>query len=241
MKNLPHGLWDAFLYSLSENHPPTNLTIAISLLISLPLLSPILWPTTRNLITVIHELGHALVAVLFGRRTKGIKINSDTSGVTITRGKPYGLGVIFTALAGYTSPPLFAALLVWLVMSGYSSISVFVLMILLFLMLLFIRNFWGLLVVGVSIVALYFFATAMPRDLHAGLLLSVAFFMLIGGIISIIELHIKHIRGDAQGSDAWQLQQNFILLPPAVWILFFYVTAIVSVTLVVDFIFQLST
>ena len=36
----------------------------------------------------------------------GIRLHSDTSGLTVSRGKPHGLGMILTAAAGYTAPPL---------------------------------------------------------------------------------------------------------------------------------------
>ncbi|MDO9354321.1 MAG: M50 family metallopeptidase, partial [Solirubrobacteraceae bacterium] len=43
------------------------------------------WPRVRLGITVVHEAGHAVVAVLAGRRLQGIRLNSDTSGVTVSR------------------------------------------------------------------------------------------------------------------------------------------------------------
>ena len=58
------------------------------------------------MITIVHEAGHALVAVLVGRRLSGIRLHSDTSGLTLTKGKPYGPGMVLTALAGYVAPSL---------------------------------------------------------------------------------------------------------------------------------------
>lgn len=230
-------IWSVAVESLSRGDSPNLLAIGISALVVLPLLSPMLWPTTRNMITVIHELGHAVVAVIFGRRTQGIKLNADTSGVTITRGKPYGLGVIFTAMAGYTAPPALAVTLMWAAMTGYSSITLFALLAILLVMLLFIRNLWGILVVGLSITGLYFAAMSVSRDFHSIIIMSLAFFMLSGGLISIIELHTKHTRGEGEGSDAWSLNDNFKLIPASVWILFFYVVNLIAATLVIDFLF----
>ena len=39
-----------------------------------------------------------------GRRLAGIRLHSDTSGLTVSRGKPTGIGMILTAAAGYTAP-----------------------------------------------------------------------------------------------------------------------------------------
>src|SRR5439155_162713 len=59
-----------------------------------------------NAITIAHEGGHALVAVLAGRRLRGIRLHSDTSGLTLTRGRPTGPGMVLSLLAGYLTPSL---------------------------------------------------------------------------------------------------------------------------------------
>ena len=46
------------------------------------------WRVVRNAITIAHEGGHAAAAVLTGRRLRGIRLHSDTSGLTIMKGKP---------------------------------------------------------------------------------------------------------------------------------------------------------
>ena len=48
------------------------------------------WRVARNTVTIAHEGGHALVALLTGRKLDGIKLHSDTSGVTVSRGKQIG-------------------------------------------------------------------------------------------------------------------------------------------------------
>ena len=44
-----------------------------------------------------HEAGHALTAVLTGRRLTGIRLHSDTSGLTLSTGRPSGPGMVATA------------------------------------------------------------------------------------------------------------------------------------------------
>jgi hypothetical protein len=41
------------------------------------------WRVTRNAITIAHEGGHALIAVLTGRKLESIRLHADTSGVTV--------------------------------------------------------------------------------------------------------------------------------------------------------------
>ena len=53
--------------------------------------------------------GHALVSVLTGRRLEGIRLHSDTSGETVSRGRGSGPGMVLTAAAGDLTPPLLGA------------------------------------------------------------------------------------------------------------------------------------
>jgi hypothetical protein len=43
------------------------------------------WPLTRTVVTICHEAGHAAAAVLVGRKLAGIRVHSDTSGLTVSR------------------------------------------------------------------------------------------------------------------------------------------------------------
>ena len=67
---------------------------------------PTAWRYSRNLVTIAHEAAHGLAALACGRRLSGIRLHSDTSGLTLSRGRPSGLGMIVTALAGYVGPGL---------------------------------------------------------------------------------------------------------------------------------------
>ena len=65
------------------------------------------WRRTRHVVTIAHEGAHGLAAVLSGRRLAGIRLHSDTSGLTVSAGRPTGPGMVLTLLAGYTGPGLF--------------------------------------------------------------------------------------------------------------------------------------
>src|SRR6266700_1349722 len=68
----------------------------------------------RKSITIAHESGHALASVLAGRRLDGIRLHSDTSGVTYSRGRRTGPAVVLTSAAGYLTPSLLGAGAAWL-------------------------------------------------------------------------------------------------------------------------------
>ena len=104
LAGLPSSLWDEVFGSQPDPDPWLVLaTLAAALAAVVP---HGVWRIARNAITIAHEGGHGLVALLTGRSLSGIRLHSDTSGLTVSRGKPTGLGMILTAAAGYTAPPL---------------------------------------------------------------------------------------------------------------------------------------
>lgn len=166
---------------------------------------PTSWHLSRGLITIAHEGGHALVALLTRRKLQGIRLHSDTSGVTLTRGRPTGPGMIFTAAAGYIAPSLIGVGAAWLTAAGYITILLWTILTLLAGMLLMIRNVFGvvsLFTTGGAIFALSWFAPPEVQAVGAQL---AAWFLLVGGIRPILELRSKRRHGRAPDSDADQL------------------------------------
>ena len=101
------------------------------------------------MVTISHEGGHALVAVLTGRRLMGIRLHADTSGVTLSRGKPTGPGMVAMLAAGYLAPAVAGLGAALLLASGHSLALLWLAVGWLTLMLLQIRNAYGLLVLVV--------------------------------------------------------------------------------------------
>ncbi|CAM5229485.1 Putative integral membrane protein OS=Streptomyces glaucescens OX=1907 GN=SGLAU_22415 PE=4 SV=1 [Streptomyces glaucescens] len=139
------SLWD----ELVGTQPEPDLWVVIATLVAaLAVIVPHgLWRLSRNAITIAHEGGHGLVALLTGRTLTGIRLHSDTSGLTVSRGKPYGLGMILTAAAGYTAPPLLGLGGAALLGSGRITSLLWLATALLLAMLVMIRNAYGALTV----------------------------------------------------------------------------------------------
>lgn len=95
-------LWDRVFGSQSD--PDQWVVFATAALALAAVVPHNIWRLSRNAITIAHEGGHGVVALVSGRRLDGIRLHSDTSGLTVSRGKPSGLGMILTAAAGYTAP-----------------------------------------------------------------------------------------------------------------------------------------
>ncbi|MGL5861584.1 MAG: M50 family metallopeptidase [Phycicoccus sp.] len=79
------------------------------------------WGVVRLGVTLVHELGHAGVGILCGRRFTGFVLKGDMSGHAVTVGPARGPGRVATTWAGYPMPALVGAGLVVLATGGWSA------------------------------------------------------------------------------------------------------------------------
>lgn len=188
--------------------------------------SPVGYRLVRHLATLLHEAGHALVAVLVGRRLSGIRLHSDTSGLTVSRGRPTGPGMVATLLAGYPAPAIVGLGGAWLVSQGYAAGSMWALVVLCALMLLLIRNLYGLwvvLVTGVGVAVLSW--TATPQ------ILSIAAYLMVWSLLlvaprAVVELQRSRRRKrHSTRSDADQLA-GLTRVPAGLWIGVFWIVSV---------------
>lgn len=138
-------LWDRATAVQPVPDPP--LVLLTGLFALLLVLAPLTWPRVRMGVTLVHESGHALVAVLVGRRLQGIRLESDTSGVTVSKGRARGPGMVAMLAAGYLAPALVGLGAALLLATGHSVGLLWLLLVLMALLLVWIRNLHGLLVV----------------------------------------------------------------------------------------------
>lgn len=189
-----------------------------------------LWRPARNVITIVHEAGHALVAVLAGRRLSGIRLHSDTSGLTLTKGRPYGPGMVSTALAGYLAPSLLGLLFAGLVGAEQTAAVLVVCGVLLFGVLVMVRNVYGffsVLLTGAVLFGVAWWTSPVVQGAFAYL---ITWFLLLGGVRPVGELQSKRRRGWARDSDADQLAR-LTGTPGLLWIGMFFLVNLGSLAL----------
>ena len=199
--------------------PPAVVALTAAVALALVIVRAV-WPYTRMLVTITHEAGHAVVALAAGRRLQGIRLHSDTSGLTVSSGRPSGPGMVAMLLAGYLAPALVGLGAGGLLIAGYSLGLLWLLVILLALMLLQIRNFAGFGIVVVAGAVLVLVSWYAPAPVQSGVAYLVTWILLLSSPKPVLELITTRRHGRAPQSDADQLAR-LTRVPAELWIVLF--------------------
>ncbi|MBC7290726.1 MAG: M50 family metallopeptidase, partial [Actinotalea sp.] len=159
--------------------------------------------------------------VLTGRRLQGFRLHSDTSGLTVSVGRPRGPGMVATAFAGYPGPAVLGLGAAWLLSRGYAVGVLWALLVVLALVLLQIRNWYGLWVVLVAGVALVALTSWAPSSWQVAAAYAVTGFLLLGAPRAVLELQTSRRRERRRGrrgaSDA-DVLAGLTRVPALVWV-----------------------
>jgi Peptidase M50B-like len=192
--------------AIAVQPPPGPLVVALTAGIAAALVLPrAIWPYTRILVTITHEGAHGVAAWLTGRRLQGIRLHSDTSGLTVSSGRPSGPGMVMTLLAGYLGPAVVGLVAVGLLIAGHSLGVLWLFVILLALLLLQIRNFYGFVVVVGCALVLILVSWFFPAPLQSGLAYVLTWTLLLAAPKPVVELIRQRRPRRASQSDADQL------------------------------------
>lgn len=190
------------------------LTGALALVL---VLAPVSWPRVRLGVTVVHEAGHALVAVLVGRRLQGVRLHADTSGLTVSRGRPTGPGMVAMMAAGYLAPAVVGVGAALLLANGRGLAMLWLLLLLVAALLVWVRNLYGLLTLlvgGVGTALLTWYGAPQAQAVVAYL---VTWLLLLAAPRPLIEL-LGTGRTRRRTSDPDQLAR-LTHVPALVWTL----------------------
>jgi hypothetical protein len=222
-------LWQR-ISAVSPPLEPAVVATALGVAALVVLVSP-LWRPARHAVTIVHEAGHGIAATVTGRRLAGIRLHSDTSGVTVSVGRPRGPGMAFTLLSGYPAPAVVGLGAAWLISLGHATGVLWALLGLLVLVLLQIRNWFGLWSVLVAGIGVFAATWLLAPDGQAVVATAVAGFLLAGAVRTSAELQTARRRegaGRGRGdSDADQLAR-VTGLPGILWVGAFLVFSLLS-------------
>lgn len=180
------------------------------------------WGPGRHVVTLVHEAGHALVAVLTGRRLNGVRLHRDTSGLTTSVGRPRGPGMVATAAAGYLSPTALGLGMLATAALGSTAWALWIALAVVSGMLVFIRNWFGLLVVGLAALVVGYLVWRTDEQVQQVAVVALASFLLVGGPRTTVELWSSRRRSRSATSDA-DVLARLTHLPAALWNVVFVV------------------
>ena len=214
-RDIWHDIWQDVV---GTQTPPGQGSVLLTGLLALGLVVlPPAWQVSRHVVTIAHEGSHGVAALLSGRRLAGIRLHSDTSGLTVSKGRPTGPGMVVTAFAGYVGPALLGLGGALLLRERHALAVLWLAVLLLGLLVLQIRNFYGLyvvLVAGVAVVVVSWWGSDAVQSLAA---YTGVWFLLLAAPRPVVELQQARRRGRARDSDADTLAR-LTRLPGLFWV-----------------------
>ncbi|MGY2703574.1 MULTISPECIES: M50 family metallopeptidase [unclassified Nocardioides] len=222
-----HSALDRIWQDVTGTQPlPAHGSVVATAVVALALvLVPRLWQVARHVVTIAHEGAHGVAALLSGRRLAGIRLHSDTSGLTVSKGRRTGPGMVVTAFAGYVGPAVLGLGAALLLRERHALAVLWLAVLLLGLLLLQIRNFYGLyvvLVAGLAVAAVSWWGSAAAQSLAA---YTGAWFLLVAAPRPVLELQRSRRGGLARDSDA-DLLARLTRLPGLLWVAVFLVVTV---------------
>jgi hypothetical protein len=217
--------------AIAEQPAPERSTVFLVAALALALvLVPRTWPATRQIVTISHEGGHALAALATGRRLVGIRLHSDTSGLTLSTGKPFGPGMVIMLISGYLAPAVAGVGAAVLLAAGHALGLLWLLVVWLAVMLLQIRNVYGFVVVLACAVGMIAISWYLPANWQAAIAYLITWVLLIASPRPVLELIGRRRRSRTRHSDVDQLAQ-LTPIPASFWILTFLVVNLLGLGL----------
>lgn len=187
------------------------------------------WRWTRTVVTIAHEGGHAVAALVAGRGLTGIRLHPDTSGVTVSTGARRGPGLVFTFLGGYPAPSLLGLGGALLVAADRSQLMLWIALTLLVATLIGIRNVFGAVAVLATGVIVAAVAGWAPPRVQDGFAAALCWFLVFGALRAIRELQRGRRRGHRGGDSDADMLARLTHVAGGIWAGLFWLVAGVAV------------
>jgi hypothetical protein len=177
---------------------------------------PVLGKYFRSVNTLVHEAGHAFVTLLLSGEVIAVNLFADTSGTTVTKAKSKFAQAII-ALAGYPVSALTGWLCLSLLFHSYYLYILFILTsIALIIMILSLRNMYGLFWAGTFVVLNLLIIYFNNKTLIYSFAAFYSVIIFTDAIISSIVLLVLSLKQSKKAGDATNLQK-ITKVPAAIW------------------------
>lgn len=186
---------------------------------------PVLGKYVGVINTLIHETGHALIALL-GGDVERISLFMNTEGVTYSMQSTW-IGSFFTSLAGYVFSSFMAFLFLWLIgRRQYKLLTTIILSLLLLNLVFWVRNPYGIFWLSSFGAAFVLLLLKGSTKLINGVMLLFASILLVDSLTSASEIMLISLMTPWVAGDATNLARLTGVIPAQVWGIFFLLQAI---------------
>jgi hypothetical protein len=203
---------------------PAEDVVLGALLLAVLLVSS-LWFVVGHAITIAHEGGHALGAILVGSRVTGVRLNRDRTGLTQSGITTWLASLPFLAV-GYVAPSLFGLAGAFVLARGRADVVLWASIALLGLLLTATRNLFGWVSIVVTGLLLYLAAVKASPGLEALAACTWVWLLLVGGLVHIVQ----HGR---RGADHAALRKK-TWIPALLWAFLFTFVALAAIVAAVS-------
>jgi hypothetical protein len=186
---------------------------------------PIVGDYVRVLNTVIHESGHAVIALLGGHIEK-IALLSNSEGITY--GQESGkIEEIFCSMAGYICSSFMGFVSFWLIRKKKYTLLIDIILGILFLnLILWVRNPFGLIWIVSFAFGFLLLLIKGKQTIINHFLLLIASILLVDSIKSSFEIFVMSLIHPKFAGDAANLSMLTSFIPTQAWGVFFLVQAL---------------
>jgi hypothetical protein len=208
-------VWDSVT---ATQQAPTHGVVALCALIGFGLvLWSSAWRYTRHVATICHEGAHGVAALVTGRSLSGIRLHSDTSGLTVSRGRRTGPGMVVTAAAGYLGTGLIGLAAAYVLHRQHAVALLWASLVLLALLLVQIRNWFGLWSVLVTATGVFAVSWWASEQWQSAVAYVGTCFLLLAAPRTVLELGATRRRAAVRDSDVDALAR-LTRIPAVLWL-----------------------
>lgn len=198
--------------------------------------APVTGRALAQVVTLVHELGHALVGLAVGGRVQRVSLSLDASGETLTLvgGRHPKARLTAFTLAGYPAPPLAGLLAAAAVASeDHRLLLLLSAVVVAVALVLWVRNLWGIVVFVATAAGLWLAATEAGDGLTRTVTIATAWLFSLGGLRSAWQLTHGRAPSAAALDDAERIAQLTRVLPRGVVVVGFVAVAVLCLVGVV--------
>jgi hypothetical protein len=200
---------------------PHSVAVPVGLVVLLGFLIDGIWRVARHFGVIMHEGAHAVAGWSTGRKVSGVRLNRNASGTTSTSGPDRGPGRVITAFAGYVGPSLFGLSAAVLITLGDTEVVLWLALIFLAVMLVFVRNFFGVISVVLSGALIFLTLHYGNAEFQAVAAYAISWFLLFCGV------RLVFTGGGSNAPDAETLS-GLTHVPAFVWATVWFVIAVAA-------------